>query len=140
MRRGGTLLGHCVADFRGESQARDRKTNLLKRPLLMLAPWKEGTEKIQEVRGGRDRLRERIAARASWKLLLEKVFEGLASVGVARRSGGRRGAGSVRLSIRGWRGIFFDGHAEFVEGARGFRVFGRDPFLHPLTALYVRPR
>ena len=56
----------------------------------MLAPWKEETEKIQEVRGELDRLRERIAARASWKLLLEKIFEGLPSVGVARRSGGRR--------------------------------------------------
>src|SRR5260370_6356313 len=112
MRRGGTLLGHCVADFHGESQSRDRKTNLLKRPLLMLAPWKEGTEKIQEVWGGRDRLRERIAARASWKLLLEKVFEGLAGVGGGRRfRGGRRG-GSDWLSMRHWGGIFFYGHAE----------------------------
>src|SRR5260370_20998673 len=128
MRRGGTLLGHCVADFRGESQARDRKTNLLKRPLLMLAPWKEGTEKIQEVRGGRDRLRERIAARASWKLLLEKVFEGLASVGVARRSGGRRGAGSVGLVMRGWGGIVFAGNADLVEGARVFRGVGTRPW------------
>src|SRR5260370_9211185 len=114
MRRGGTLLGHCVADFHGESQSRDRKTNLLKRPLLMLAPWKEGTEKIREVWGGRDRLRERIAARASWKLLLEKVFEGLAGVGVARRARGGRGAGSVRRSIRHWRGMFLHRHSQDV--------------------------
>src|SRR5258707_15798335 len=105
----------------------------------MLAPWKEGTEKIQEVRGGRDRLRERIAARASWKLLLEKVFEGLASVGVARRSGGRRGAGSVRLSIRRWRGIFFNGHAEFVEGTGVLCVLRRDAFLDGLSAFELRP-
>ena len=63
----------------------------------------------------------------------------MASVGVARRSGGRRGAGSVRLSIRRWRGIFFDGHAEFVEGARVFRVFGRDAFLDGLSAFELRP-
>ena len=72
-------------------------------------------------------------------LLFEKVFEGLARVGVARRSGGRRGAGSVRLSIGGWRGIFFDGHAEFVEGARVFPVFGRDAFLNRLSAFELRP-
>src|SRR5258705_11512431 len=71
-------------------------------------------------------------------LLFEKVFEGLARVGVARRSGGRRGAGSVRLSIRRWRGIFFDGHAEFVEGAGVFRVFGRDALLDRLSAFELR--
>ena len=99
---------------------------------------KEGTEKIQEVRGGRDLLRERIAARASWKLLLEKVFEGLASVGMARRSGGRRGAGSVRLGIRRWRRIFFDGHAEFVECTGVLCVFRRDAFLNRLSAFELR--
>ena len=71
-------------------------------------------------------------------LLLEKVFEGLARVGVARGSGGRRGAGSVRLSIRGWRGIFFDGHAEFVEGTGVLCVLRRDAFLDGLGAFELR--
>jgi len=63
----------------------------------------------------------------------------LASVGVARRSGGRRGAGSVRLSIRRWRGIFFDGHAEFVEGTGVLCVLRRDAFLDGLSAFELRP-
>src|SRR5258708_13430794 len=96
--------------------------NLSKGPLPKLATRQGETEKIQELRGGRDRLRERIAARASWKLLLEKVFEGLARVGMARRSGGRRGARSDRLGIRRWRCVFFDGHAEFVESEGVFRI------------------
>src|SRR5260370_38353782 len=71
-------------------------------------------------------------------LRVEKVVEGLARGGVARGSGGRRGAGSVRLSIRGWRGIFFDGHAEFVEGAGVFCVLRRDAFLDGLGAFELR--
>ncbi len=51
------------------------------------------------------------------RLLLEEVFEGLAGVRVAGRSTRRRRTSSRRLSIRSWRGIFFDGHAKFVEGA-----------------------
>ncbi len=71
-------------------------------------------------------------------LLLEEVFEGLASVRVAR--GARRGRGTrgSRLSIGSWRGIFFDGHAEFVEGAGVLGVFGRDAFLDRLGAFELR--
>src|SRR5438874_7237598 len=68
------------------------------------------------------------------QLLLEKVFEGLARVGVPRRCRRGRGTGCCRLRIGRWRGIFFDGHAEFVKGAGVLRVFGRDTFLDWLGA------
>ena len=71
-------------------------------------------------------------------LLLEEVFEGLASVRVAR--GARRGRGTRggRLSIGSRRGIFFDGHAEFVECAGVLGIFGRDAFLDRLGAFELR--
>src|SRR5207244_12886555 len=66
------------------------------------------------------------------------VFEGLARIGVARRSGGRRRARSVRLSIRRWRSIFFNGHAEFVKGTGVLCVLRRDAFLDRLGAFELR--
>jgi hypothetical protein len=57
---------------------------------------------------------------------------------VARRPVGRRGARGVRLSVGSWRGIFFDGHAEFVEGAGVLGVLGRDAFLNRLGAFELR--
>jgi len=72
------------------------------------------------------------------RLFLEEVFEGLARIGVARRSGGRRRARSVRLSIRRWRSIFFNGHAEFVKGTGVLCVLRRDAFLDRLGAFELR--
>ena len=51
-----------------------------------------------------------------------------------RGCSGGRGARSRRLSVGRWRGIFFNGHAEFVKGAGVLRVFGRDAFLDWLGA------
>ena len=51
---------------------------------------------------------------------------------MARWSTRGRGTSSGRLGVRGWRGIFFDGHAKFVEGAGVLGVFGRDAFLDRL--------
>lgn len=56
---------------------------------------------------------------------LEEIFEGLAGVGGARWGWGRAGGGG-RLGVRSGGGIFFNGHAEFVEGAIVFRVLGSD--------------
>src|SRR5438552_1305284 len=72
------------------------------------------------------------------RLFLEEVFEGLARIGVARRSGGRRRARSVRLSIRRWRSIFFNGHAEFVKGTGVLCVLRRDAFRDRLGAFKLR--
>src|SRR5260370_4689555 len=72
------------------------------------------------------------------RLLLEEVFEGLAGVRVAGRSTRRRRTSSRRLSIRSWRGIFFDGHAKFVEGAVVLGILGSDAFLDRLGALELR--
>ena len=55
----------------------------------------------------------------------EEVFEGLAGVGGARWGWGRT-CGGGRLRVRSRGGIFFDGHAEFVEGAIIFGVLGSD--------------
>jgi len=71
------------------------------------------------------------------QLLLEEIFKGLAGVRVARRSRGS-GAGGRRLSIGRWRGIFFDGRAEFVELARILRVLGRDALWDRLRAFELR--
>ena len=71
-------------------------------------------------------------------LLFEKVLEGLAGVGVTRRPVGRRGTRRVWLRVRGWRGIFFDGHAKFVEGAGVLGVLGRDALLDGLGTLELR--
>jgi hypothetical protein len=57
---------------------------------------------------------------------------------VARRSAKGHGTSSGWLGIRGWRSILFDGHAELVEGAGVFGVFGRDAFLDWLGALELR--
>jgi hypothetical protein len=79
--------------------------------------------------------RERIRV---YGLLFEKVFEGLAGVGVARRPTGRGGTGGVRLRVGCWRRIFFDSHTEFVEGAGVLGVLGRDAFLDRLGTLELR--
>src|ERR1700730_16278276 len=55
----------------------------------------------------------------------EEVFEGLAGVGGTRWRW-RRGCGCRRLGVRSGGSIFFNGHAEFVEGAIIFCVLGSD--------------
>jgi len=69
------------------------------------------------------------------RLLFEKILEGLAGVVGARR----RGAGGSRdlrgLSVGSGGGVFFNGHAEFVELAVVFGVFGSDAFGDGLGAL-----
>jgi len=42
------------------------------------------------------------------------------------------------LSVRSWRGVFFDGHAEFVKGAGVLGVLGRDALRDGLSALELR--
>jgi len=74
------------------------------------------------------------------ELFFEKVFKCLAGVGVARRPVGRRRTGGVRLSVGSGRGVFFDGHAEFVEGAGILGVLGGDAFLDRLSAFELRTR
>jgi hypothetical protein len=63
----------------------------------------------------------------------EEVFEGLAGVGGARWGWGRR-CGGGRLGVRRGGGVFFDGHAEFVEGAIVFCVLGSDALGNGLSA------
>jgi hypothetical protein len=72
------------------------------------------------------------------QLLFEEVFEGLARVRVARGSNGGRGTRRGGLSIGSWRGVFFDGHAKFVEGAGVLGIFGRDAFRDRLSAFKLR--
>jgi len=67
------------------------------------------------------------------ELLLEKVLEGLTGVVGTRRGSG--GGHLGRLGVRGGGGIFFDGHAEFVEFAVVPGVFGSDTFGDGLRAL-----
>src|SRR5713226_3469050 len=55
-------------------------------------------------------------------LLLEEVLEGLAGVVRARR--GSRGRRASLLRVRGRRGVFLHGGAEFVKRAVVLRVFG----------------
>src|SRR5205823_4129217 len=64
--------------------------------------------------------------------------EGLARVRVPRGCSGGRGARSRRLSVGRWRGIFFNGHAEFVKGAGIFCILGRDAFLDGLRTFELR--
>jgi hypothetical protein len=73
------------------------------------------------------------------RLLLEQVFEGLAGVAGARRRGRRR-AGTCGLCIGSGRGVFLDGHAEFVERAIVLGVFGRDALFNRLRAFELRAR
>src|SRR5713226_6042156 len=74
------------------------------------------------------------------QLLFEEVFEGLTGVRVAPGCGRGRGTRGCRLSIGSWRGVFFDGHAEFVEGAGVLGILGRDAFLDRLGAFKPRTR
>jgi len=69
------------------------------------------------------------------ELFLEEVFEGLTGVIGARRrrAGGGRDLGG--LGVRSGRGVFLDGHAEFVELAVVLGVFGSDSFGDGLSAL-----
>ena len=68
-------------------------------------------------------------------LLLEEVFEGLARVVGTRRRHGCRSGG---LSVGGRRGVFFNRHAKFVEGAIGARVLGGDALGNGLGAFELR--
>ena len=63
----------------------------------------------------------------------EEVFEGLAGVCGARWGWRRRGGGG-RLGVRSRGGVFFNGHAEFVEGAIVFCVLGGDALGNGLRA------
>jgi len=70
-------------------------------------------------------------------LLFEEVFEGLAGVERARRSGlGSSGLCGLRVARRG--GVFFNRHAKFVESASVLRVFRRDTFWDGLRAFKLR--
>ncbi len=60
------------------------------------------------------------------RLLLEKILESLACIVGARRSL-RSGSDLGGLSVRGRRGVFFNGHTEFVELAIILGVFRGDP-------------
>src|SRR5260370_893884 len=59
-----------------------------------------------------------------------------------KSSGCGRGHGtrSRRLRVGSWRGIFLDGHAEFVEGAGVLCVLRRDALLDRLGAFELRAR
>jgi hypothetical protein len=60
--------------------------------------------------------------------------------GIAGSRRGLRGCGDLRrLRVGSRSGIFFDGHAEFVELAVILGVFGRDPLGDGLCALKLRP-
>jgi hypothetical protein len=61
-------------------------------------------------------------------LLFEEVLEGLAGVVGARRRGAGGGRNLRGLSVGSGGGVFFNGHAEFVELAIVFCVFGGDAF------------
>jgi len=60
-------------------------------------------------------------------LLLKKIFEGLAGIERARRSGGFGDGSLLRgLGVSCRRGVFFHGGAKFVKRAGVFAVFGRN--------------
>ena len=63
----------------------------------------------------------------------EEVFEGLAGVGGTRWGWGRT-CGRGGLGVRSWGGVFFNGHAKFVEGAIIFCVLWRDALGNGLRA------
>jgi hypothetical protein len=69
----------------------------------------------------------------------EEVFEGLAGVGGARWGWGRTG-GRGGLGVRSWGGVFFNGHAKFVEGAIIFCVLWRDALGNGLRAFELDAR
>ena len=73
--------------------------------------------------------------RTCQRLLLEKVFECLASVVWSRWSRRNGGWPLTFLRIRGRRGIFLDGGAKFVKSALILGVLRRDPFRNRLRAL-----
>src|SRR5579863_10183640 len=78
---------------------------------------------------------------AAYKLLFKEVFEGLAGVGRTAGSRFGKGGGDLRRLLVGrWRGIFFDGHAEFVEFAGVLAVFGSDAFGDRLRAFKLGAR
>jgi hypothetical protein len=69
----------------------------------------------------------------------EEVFEGLAGIGGARWGWGRT-CGRGGLGVRSWGGVFFNGHAKFVEGAIIFGVLWRDAFGNGLRAFELDAR
>jgi hypothetical protein len=69
------------------------------------------------------------------ELLFEEIFESLPSIVGAWRRGGSGGRYLGRLSIGCGGGVFFDGHAEFVELAVVLGVLGSDAFWNGLGAL-----
>jgi hypothetical protein len=69
------------------------------------------------------------------ELFLEEILKGLAGIVGAWR-GWRGGGGYLRgLGVRGGGGVFFDGHAEFVELTVVFGVLGGDTLGDRLGAL-----
>jgi hypothetical protein len=71
-------------------------------------------------------------------LLFEEILEGLARVERARGRG-FRGCCCLRgLRIAGGCGVFFNGHAKFVERARVFGIFGRDALGDGLRTFELR--
>ena len=68
-------------------------------------------------------------------LLFEEVFEGLAGVARTRR---RRSGGAGGLHVRSGRRVFFDGHAEFIEGAVVLGIFGGNALPNRLRAFELR--
>lgn len=81
-----------------------------------------------------------LQGRSEQRLLLKKIFEGLARVGRTARSRLRQSSGDLRgLLIGSWRGVFFNGHAEFVKLAAILAVFRSDPLGDRLSAFKLRP-
>ena len=81
---------------------------------------------------------ERFGTATDRALLLEKIFEGLARVAVARRRS-RRGGGRF-LGIGRRSRVLLHRGAKFVKRAIIFRVFGRDALRDRLRALKLRAR
>jgi len=69
------------------------------------------------------------------ELFLEEILEGLAGIIGARRAWGCGGGYLRRLCVGSRGGVFFDGHAEFVELAIVFGVLGSDALGDGLSAL-----
>jgi len=93
------------------------------------------TSRLKRVRLSQDLVVAQTKVCAMEELLFEEILEGLAGViGTWRRkSSGTRG-----LRVRSGRGVFFDGHAEFVELAIVLGVLGGNAFFNRLGTLELR--